>query len=897
MDWVFRLFSRRRRYDDLSVSIQEHIAERVDELIAEGMPRDEAEQTARREFGNVGLMEQRSREAWQWPAIESLLGDLKLIFRRLRKSPGFTATVLLTLAIGIGANTAVFSVVNSVILRPLAYPDSDRVLALSLDAPGAEGLTDPNRGLGLSASMYLTFARLNRSFESMGVWIGRFATVTGVAEPEEVNAEYLSDGVLETLAVPPAAGRWLSAADQDPHGAMTVMLSYGYWQRRFGGDRAAIGRSIQVDGDTRTIVGVMPRGFRLADEDFELLIPIAYDPANQKLAGFSMTGIARLKPGVSIAQANADIRNLIPVWMDSWSNGPGTNPHYYERWKINPNFRPLKQMVIGEVGKVLWVVMATVGVVMLIACVNVANLLMVRAEARHQELSIRAALGAGRGRIARELLVESLMLGLIGGLLGVGVAYEGLRLLLAIEPADLPRLSEIGLDGWSLGFTLAVSVLSGLLFGSIPVLRYARTKATALMGGASRTASTGRMRQRSRDGLVVAQVAMALVLLVSALLMIRTFVALRHVQPGFTDAAHVETISTWIPEQEVPNMLNVAHMENDIADRLAGVPGVISTGFAVTVPMDGHDANADLISVEGKHYEGGEPPLRLYNYVAPGYFRSLGTQIVAGRDYTWDDVYGLRNRIIVSENFARESWGSAGAAIGKRVRQFSNTPWQEVIGVVEDVHVHGVNDKAPAIIYWPAMLNNPYTPQPTIFTRRFITFTIHSSRAGSGDFLKELEQAVWSVNPNLPLARVSTMQEIYSQSMARTSFTLVMLAIAGSMALILGVLGIYGVISYTVSQRTREIGIRLALGAQKSDLKWMFVRSALVLTGIGVVVGSCGAAALTQSMKALLFGISPLDPLTYTAIPLVLIVAAVMASYLPARRAASIDPVEALRAE
>jgi len=313
--------------------------------------------------------------------------------------------------------------------------------------------------------------------------------------------------------------------------------------------------------------------------------------------------------------------------------------------------------------------------------------------------------------------------------------------------------------------------------------------------------------------------------------------------------------------------------------------------------MDGHDANADLISVEGKHYEGGEPPLRLYNYVAPGYFRSLGTQIVAGRDYTWDDVYGLRNRIIVSENFARESWGSAGGAIGKRVRQFSSTPWQEVVGVVEDVHVHGVDEKAPAIIYWPAMLNNPYTPQPTIFTRRFVTFTIHSNRAGSGDFLKELEQAVWSVNPNLPLARVSTMQEIYSQSMARTSFTLVMLAIAGSMALTLGIVGIYGVISYTVSQGTREIGIRLALGAQKGDLKWMFVRSALALTGIGVVIGSCGAAALTQSMKALLFGISPLDPLTYTAIPLVLIVAAVMASYLPARRAASIDPVEALRAE
>jgi len=897
MNPILGLFSRRRRYDDLSVSIQEHIAERVDELVEEGMPCCEAEKTARREFGNVGLIEQKGREAWQWPAIESVLADLKLILRRLRKSPGFTITVLLTLAIGIGANTAVFSVLNSVILKPLPYPDSDRVISLWLDAPGAAGLTDPRSGLGLSASMYLTFARHNRSFESMGVWIGRFATVTGVAEPEEVNAEYLTDGVLEAMAVPPVAGRWLSAADQDPQGTKPIMLSYGYWQRRFGGDRGVIGRNIQVDGESHTIVGVMPRGFRLADEDFELLIPIAYDPTNQKLAGFGTTGVARLKPGVSIAQANDDIKSLVPVWINSWSNGPGTNPHYYERWKITPNFRPLKRLVIGDVGNVLWVVMATIGLVMLIACVNVANLLLVRAEARQQELSIRAALGSGRARIARELMAESLVLGLLGGLGAVGIAYESLRLLLYLGPANLPRLSEISLDARSLGFTLLLSVLSGFFLGAIPALRYTGARVRALHTGATRTASSSRDRQRARNVLVVAQVAMAMVLLASAALMVRTSIALRNVQPGFTDAAHVETISTWIPEQEVPNTLSVARMENEIADRLAGVPGVISTGFAVTVPMDGHDANADMLGVEGKSYEGGEPPLRLYNYVAPGYFRSLGTRIVAGRDYTWDDIYNLRDRIIVSENFARESWGSSAAAIGKRVRQFQNTPWQEVIGVVEDVHVHGVDDKAPVIIYWPAMMNNPYTPQPTLFTRRFVTFTIRSSRAGSGEFLKELEKAVWSVNSNLPLARVSTMQEIYSRSMARTSFTLVMLAIAGSMALTLGILGIYGVISYTVSQRMREIGIRLALGAQKRGLQWMFVRSALVLTGIGLGFGLCAAAVLLQSMKSLLFGISPLDPLTYAVIPLVLFASAALASYLPARRAASVDPVEALRAE
>jgi predicted permease len=897
MRWFAQLFSRRRRYEDISVSIQEHIEERTEELMTDGIPRAQAEQTARREFGNSALLEQRSREVWQWPALESILADLKFTFRRLRKSPGFAATVLLTLAIGIGANTAVFSVVNSVLLKPLPYPDSEQLVALWLNAPGAGGLANFSTGLQLSASMYFTFSQQNRTFQSMGIWTPGTANVTGVAEPEEVRTEMISDGVLETLEAPPVAGRWLSAADQDPHGTKTVVLSYGYWQRRFGGDRSAIGRTIQVDAQTREVVGVMPRGFRLVDRDFDLLIPLALDRTDQKLAGFGYNGIARLKPGIPLTQADADIARLIPVWMDSWSNGPGTNPHYYEIWRITPSFRSLKQQVIGGVDSVLWVVMATVGLVMLIACTNVANLLLVRAESRHQELSIRAALGAGRMRIARELLIESVSLGLLGGVIAIGVAFAGLRLLVAIGPTDLPRLSELSLDARSLGFTLALSVLSGLLFGSIPAVRYARTRASAMMGGASRTASAGPSRQRSRNGLVIAQVAMALVLLVSALLMIRTFAALRDVEPGFADPQHLQTMHIWIPDLVVSDPQMATRVQNNIADKLAAIPGVASVGFAGAVPMENIDPNWDEIRVEGKNYEGGEPPLRLFNFVSPGYFNAMGTRLVAGRDFTWTDIYGLRPGVIVSENFARESWGSASAAVGKRLRQFSNLPWQEVIGVVEDVRVHGVDEKAPAIVYWPAMHNDPYTSKPTIDAPRFVTFAIRSERAGTESFLNQLQQAVWSVNGNLPLASVSTMQEIYSQSLARTSFTLVMLAIAGAMALALSLIGIYGVISYAVSQRTREIGIRLALGAQKGVLRWMFVRSALVLTAVGVVIGLGAAAALMQLMKTLLFGISPLDPLTFVAVPLILVAAAAFASYLPARRAAGINPVEALRAE
>ena len=353
----------------------------------------------------------------------------------------------------------------------------------------------------------------------------------------------------------------------------------------------------------------------------------------------------------------------------------------------------------------------------------------------------------------------------------------------------------------------------------------------------------------------------------------------------------------WIPDLLISDPQMVTHVQNNIADRVAAIPGVTSVGFAGAVPMENNDPNWDEIRVEGKSYEGGVAPLRLFNFVSPSYFNAMGTRLVAGRDFTWTEIYDLRTSVIVSENFAGESWGSAAGAVGKRLRQFSNMPWQEVIGVVEDVRVHGVDEKAPAIVYWPAMLNDPYTPKPAIQAPRFVTFAIRSDRAGTESFLKQVQQAVWSVNASLPLASVNTMQEIYSQSLARTSFTLVMLATAGAMALAISLIGIYGVVSYAVSQRTREMGIRLALGAQKAALRWMFVRSALVLTGVGVVIGLGAAAALVRVMKTLLFGISPLDPLTFLAVPLILATAAGLASYLPARRAAGVDPVEALRAE
>jgi predicted permease len=896
MRWLSQLFSRNRRYDDLSASIREHIEERTEELIEEGMPPVQAGQTARREFGNVALIEGRSREVWEWATVESIAADLKLVLRRLRRSPGFAATVLLTLAIGIGANTAVFSVLNSVLIRPLPYPEPQQLIALRLNAPGAPGLTDFRDELRLSASMYLTFAAHNRSFQWMGVWLPGTASITGIAQPEQVNTAVISDGVLQTLSVPAAVGQWLTAADQVPRGAQRVMLSYGYWQRRFGGDSGVVGRTISVDSQPRVIAGVMPRGFKVVSYDFDLLVPAAFDPVKQSLAGFAFHGIGRLRPGVTISQGDADVSRLLNVWMDSWTNGPGTNSHFYETWKITPAFRPLKDQVVGSIGNVLWVVMATIGLVMLIACTNVANLLLVRADGRQQELAVRSALGAGRWRIARELLLESVTLGLVGGTAGVGVAYAGLRLLTAIGPENLPRLSEISLDGLSLAFTLVLSVFCGLLFGSVAVLRYAPSRQAVPLLGAMRTASVSRERQRGRNLLVVAQVAMAMVLLISAVLMIRTFHAMRNVDPGFSDPKSLQVVRISIPGTLVRDPQTVTRIQNSIQDKLAAIPGVSSAGFAVSVPMSGAEPNWDGIYLEGKNYEGEEPPLRLFNYVSPGYFHTAGTRFVAGHDFVWSDIYSLRPVGILSESLARELWGSPGAAIGKRFREFPNMAWHEVVGVVQDVRENGVNQNSPATVYWPSIMRDLYGPGP-LDVRRTAYFALRSDRAGTQTFINEMQRAVWSVNSNLPLASVETMQDIYSQSLARTSFTLVMLAIAGSMALVLGIIGIYGVISYTVSQRTREIGIRLALGAQKSELKWMFVRSALVLTAIGVAIGVGSAAGLMQLMKSLLFGISPLDPLTYIAVLLVLAVSAVVASYVPARRAAAVDPVDALRAE
>jgi len=901
-----RRFFRRAQWDrERSEELESYLRLETDENIARGLPYDEARAAALRKLGNTIRIREEIYRMNTIPFLDALIRDMRYSLRMLRRSPMFTAAALLTLAIGIGANAAVFSVVDSVLLRPLRYPKSEQLVALHQDAPGAAGLANASDGLALSASMYFTYAEQNRTFQALGVWIPGTANVTGLAEPEQVRTISLSAGVLEAFGVPPAVGRWLLAADQIPQAPPTslspsgrssaVMLSYGYWQRRFGGDPSVIGRNLIVDSLPRQIVGVMPRGFRVVKAEPDLILPVAFDRARVILAGFAFNGIGRLKPGVTITEANADLARLLPVWMDTWSNGPGSNGHWYENWKIRPTIRPLKQQVIGNVGDVLWVVMATIALVMLIACANVTNLLLVRAEARQHELALRAALGAGVARIVRGLLAESMMLGLLGGVLGVGVAYAGLRLLVAIGPANLPRLNEISMSSRTFAFTLALSILSGFLLGLIPAFKYAGPRISAALQSAGRTASVSRERHRARNVLAVAQVAIALVLLVSAGLMIRTAQALRTVEPGFTGAEHLQTVRISIPSSLIPEPKLVIRTQNDLTEKLRTIPGVTSVGFASEAPMEVEPPIWDNVFPEGKVYPGNVAPLRRFENVSPGFLHATGARLIAGRELTWTDVYGLRPMVMLSERLAREFWGSPAAAVGKRLRWYPNAPWQEVIGVVQDVRQNGIQEKAPDIVYWPAIMPNPFGAG--LMVTRAVTFVIRSDRAGTEGFLNQVRQAVWSVNASLPLASVRTMQDIYEESLAATSFTLVMLGIAGAMAMMLGLIGIYGVISYTVSQRKREIGIRAALGAEPGALQWLFVRYALALAGAGIVTGLAAAAGLTRLMKSVLFGISPVDPLTYTAVPLLLVAATVLASYLPARRAAAVDPVETLRAE
>jgi predicted permease len=813
------------------------------------------------------------------------------VLRRLGRTPWFTLMTLLTLAAGAGATIAVFSVVESVLLKPLPYPQADRLVGVWHAAPGLN--IDK---LNMSPANYFIYREQNRVFEDIGMYGGDSVSVQGVSTPERVQALDVTDGLLPVLGVTPVLGRRFTRADDTAGSPLTTMLSYGYWQRRFGGDRGIVGRTINVDGKLRQIIGVLPKDFRFLDWDpQDLLLPMQNDRAKTTLGQFNVDGIARLKPGVTVEQANADITRMLPIVWNSFPPPPGFSLDLFKKAHIEAKVIPLRQDVVGDVGQLLWILMGGIGIVLLIACANVANLMLVRAEGRQQELAVCAALGAGRWRIASEFLLESAVVGTLGSALGLVLAWGALHLLVALAPSGLPRLGDIGIDLPVMGFTVAMALVCSLLFGSIPALRYAGTRAGTGLREGGRTLSQGRARHRTRNALVVVQVSLAFVLLICSGLMLRTFRALTHENAGYDAAAPMQTFRLGISDTEIPDDTKAIRTEQAILDKVAAIPGVRSAAIAHAVPMDENGWMDPVFAQDRNYADGTMPTLRRFNFAAPGYWKTMGIPLLAGRDFTWEDNYQKQPVAIVSENLAREMWGSAQNALGKRVRVSSKDDWREVVGVVGNVHFDGMDKDAPTVAYWPLLMNN-FEGQ-AVNTRRWVTFAIRTDRAGEDSLRRELSAAVWSVDANLPLADVRTMQYYYGRSMARTSFTLVMLGAAAAMALLLGVVGLYGTIAYSASQRRREIGIRIALGAQRGDITGIFVRQGMLVAGMGVLCGLVVAFGVTRLLRSLLFHVAPLDPLTYACACVGLIGAAALASYLPTRRTLRVNPVEALRAE
>jgi predicted permease len=880
-----RVRSLRRRNEletGLDEEIRFHIDRQTEKNLRAGMAADESRRQALIKFGGVDRAKESTRDQFRAPSMEDFFRDIRYGGRALLRAPGFTIVATLTLALGIGATTAMFSVVNGILLRPLPYPEQDRLIELVHEA----------RGVGISRilaspAVYFGYRDHSHAFEAVGLWDWDASpvTVTGGGEPESVRSVEVTHEVLGMLGATPTLGRSFGSSDDVPEAAPTAVISHAYWQRRFGGGDP-IGRTLVVDGIAREVIGVLPDGFRFFDYAADIFYPMQLVRSEAGFPQGDGRGLARLKPGVTLEQANVDVRRMIPL-INAEFGRPGPA---FDRMQFGPNLRPLKEIVVGNLGDTLWLLMGTIGLLLLIACANVANLVLVRTQSRRRELSVRTALGARWSDIARVVLAENAILGLAGGVGGVAVAYFSLPYLLTMGGNDLPYIMTVRIDLTVLLAAVVISVLATFAFAFIPVLRFARPQtqlAESLHGGA-RGITEGHEGNRARHMLLVAQVALALVLLIGCGLMIRTFVTLRQVDPGFQDPSSVQTFQLTLPTSTADSGAEpgaIIRMQHAITDRLATVPGVQSAAFTSAndgLPLDG-DGRSSLIFVEGKIVGDTLPRPKEIQFASPRFFETMMTPLVAGRAFEWSDVYQQRPVALVSENFARTEWGSAAVAIGKRISPRQTGPWLDVVGVVKDVRHNGLNEPAPETAILPPI------------ARETATFVVRSERAGTSGFLDELRRAVWSVNGSLSLASVQTLGEMYERSMARTSMTLKLLAITGVLALVLGLVGIYGVVSYAVAQRKREIGIRIALGAGYGEVRSMFVRNALALVAIGVGIGLPAAAVLTRLMESQLFGISPLDPATHLAVSLVLVLAAGLASYISARRASMLDPVEVLK--
>ena len=817
----------------------------------------------------------------------TFFAQLRLFYRRALANPGFTLVSLATLAIGVGANVAIFAVVNAVLLRPLPLPDSERLVILRHAAPGLAQLDE----LPMSDALYFLYAEESRTLESVAAYRDEQASFTGPENPQRVGATRVTASFFDVLRTPPRLGRSFTAEDDRPGAAPVVVLSDGLWTTRFGADPGTVGRVVDLDGESVEVVGVMPPGFAFSQSEVDLWRPIGLDRENVQLGSFGIQGVARIADGATLGQVQAELdamlSNLTDVFPDE-----GAAPIM-----ASAGFRPLvdraREAVVGDIEPTLWILLGAVGFLLLIACANVANLFLVRSEARHGEVAIRAALGESRGRLAGSVLVESLTLGVAGGLLALPLALLAVRLLVRFGPRELPRLDEISIDAAVLFFGLSVSVVGGLLFGLLPALRAGAVAAAGHMTVGARGASVGRERQIARRGLVVMQIALALTLLVGSGLAVRSFQRLAAVDPGF-DPVDVLAFGLALPARDYPSPEARLNFHRQMVDRLRVLPGVVDASATSIVPLSGEMSGSGH-TIEGRPLADGEvPPIFMTKRVAPGYFDALRIELIEGR--VFDRLDGERDAavVVVSRSLARTYWPGE-SALGKGVRlggppEGEGEEWSRIVGVVDDVHEIALHEDPPEMAYYPlpGVIGGEGVPAMMRYLVRAPNAAALSGAA---------REAVRGLDPTLPIAGLETLETRVGRARGERAFVMVLLAVAAGLALLLGSVGLYGVVSYMVAQRRREIAIRMAVGAQVADVHRLVLTEAGVLAVVGAALGVGSAVVLTRRIQALLFETSPLDPVVFVAVSMLLIGVCLLASWLPARRAARLDPVTALRAE
>jgi macrolide transport system ATP-binding/permease protein len=876
MNWLKQLFIRHRRYDELSQSIREHLEEKVADLMDRGMTRKEAERTARREFGNVTLIEERSREVWQWPALESIIADLRYTLRQVRRAPGFAVTAIIVLALGIGASVAIFAFVDAALLEPLPYADPNRLMAVNESS--AESPLWP-----LTYPDFVDWQHMNKSLSSLDVFSGAGYLVRTRDGAQPVTAGRVSGGFFRTLGVQPILGRDFAAGEDRLGGPNLTLISYGAWLHRFGGRKDVVGQTVSLDNTGYTILGVLPRNFSFAlAGNAEFWVPInTLSPHEQTRNFFNFFGVGRLRDGVSRQTAQAEMTTIEKQLQTLYPN-QGRN--------LTAQVIPLTEVFVGNVRPILLTLLGGAGLLLVIACVNVASLVLVRSESRRREVAVRGALGATRGRLARQFAVEGLLMAATGGLCGALVAAALMRLLGKLVPKDMaahmPFLDGVNLNPHTAGFACAVAFGAALLLAGTAAARLSFQRVRDGLAAGDRGAAS-RLWQRVGANLVVIELAIAVVLLAGAGLLGKSLYRLLHVPLGF-DPNHLATVRVIAPDQiSKGGKARMAEFSREIVQPVKSLPDVESVGMTSLVPAQ-CDCATDRIHFPPRPYHG-EPNEVDERHVSPGYLPALKVALVRGRFFTEDDDGTKPGVAVINESLARKFFRGEDP-VGQKIADDEggrDTEW-EIVGVVSDVHEGALDATIAPTEYFP--LNQTEDSSFTLVVR---------TRQDATALLPELVAMLHQIDPNLGVSDEGTFLAKIEGTQAALLHRFAAWLIGGfaGVALVLGVVGLYGVTAYSVSQRTREIGVRMALGAQRNAVYGLVMRQAGWLTVTGLALGLAGAVGVATLIRKMLFGVAAWDTVTLVAVAAVLGVAAMAATFVPARRAASVDPVQALRSE